>query len=226
MKRPLGLTLIEVTIALAIAAVLFAAAVMGVGALTGTKAKAAAGELGGVIRAMYDTAALSGKTCRLVFEMPAGKDDGQPAKYWAECASGNITSRKDRDAELRELSRPDERDERKSERRERGIGEGPSLQELLAAEKDRVDQVARFAQFTSPEIEQRELPPAVSLGVWTKHQRRVAESGTAFLYFFPQGFTEKAQIYVRQGSNVWTITVQPLTGKVAVVADELEVPRS
>jgi general secretion pathway protein H len=33
-------------------------------------------------------------------------------------------------------------------------------------------------------------------------------------------------VYVRQGDNVWTLTVSPLTGKVNIVAEELEVPRS
>ena len=68
MKR--GFTLIEMVVALAIVAVLFAAVVIGVGALTGAKAKESATELSGVIRSMYDTANLTGKTCRLVFELP------------------------------------------------------------------------------------------------------------------------------------------------------------
>jgi general secretion pathway protein H len=66
----------------------------------------------------------------------------------------------------------------------------------------------------------------VKLSVWTRHQREVARSGTAYLYFFPQGFTERAQLYVRQGDNVWTLSVSPLTGKTSVVGEALEVPRS
>ena len=67
--RERGMTLIEVSISLGIAAVLFAAVTVSIGAVTGTKAKASASELAGVIRSLYDTAALSGKTCRLVFDM-------------------------------------------------------------------------------------------------------------------------------------------------------------
>ena len=64
------------------------------------------------------------------------------------------------------------------------------------------------------------------MSVWTRHQKTAVEQGVAYLYFFPQGYTEKAHVYVRQGDNVWTLTVSPLTGKVSVVAEELEVPRS
>ncbi|MHB8875176.1 MAG: pilus assembly FimT family protein [Myxococcaceae bacterium] len=226
-----GFTLIELSIALAIVAVMFAGAVMSIGALTGTKAKASAAELGGTIRSLYDTASLSGKTCRLVFEMPEPRDDESPTKYWAECASGSITARKDRDDELKDAAH-DAEDEKRGKKKDddrfrsfSGSGE-PTLQDLLAVEKERVDGAAKFAQFTSPEIEPHELPSSVKISVWTRHQREMAKSGTAYLYFFPQGYTEKAYIWVRQGSNAWTLTVAPLTGKTAVVPDELEVPRS
>jgi general secretion pathway protein H len=227
--RRRGFTLIELAIALAIAAVLFAAVAISLGAITGTKAKASAGELGGVIRSLYDTAALSGKTCRLVFQLPGPKEDDEPTRYWAECASGSLTTSKNRDDELKDANMERGRDEKGPKREDRRFesyekNRDPNLQELLAVEKDRVDGVAKFQQYTSPEIESRELPSSVNVSVWTKHQREAVKSGTAYLYFFPQGFTEKAYIYVRQGSNVWTITVAPLTGKTSVVSEELEVP--
>ena len=43
-------------------ALMFSAAAMGVGALTGSRARQAAGELSGTIRSLYDTANLTGKT--------------------------------------------------------------------------------------------------------------------------------------------------------------------
>lgn len=227
-----GFTLIELSVALAIAAVMFGMAVVSIGALTGSKARAAAGELGGVIRSLYDTAALSGRTCRLVFELPAEKDDDSPATYRAECAAGALATTKDRDEELREVQRAEEEKAREGDKapptdtRFRSPLEGPSLQELVGAEKDRVEGTARFSGFTDAEFETRKLPSSVKLSVWTQHQRSPVRSGTAFLYFFPQGFTEKAHLYVSQGDNVWTITVAPLTGKTSVVSEELEVPRS
>ncbi len=72
----------------------------------------------------------------------------------------------------------------------------------------------------------QKLPSNVRIGVWTRNQREEVTSGTAYLYFFPQGFTERAMVFVRQGNNAWTITVSPLTGKTQIVADALEVPRS
>jgi len=225
------LTLIELSIALAIVAVLFSAVVITAGALTGTKAKSSAAELAGVIRSLYDSAGLRGKTCRLVFQLPTAKQEG-PVRYWAECAAGNVTTSRARDELLQQdrqklaelASRP--QSSPPTARPTSSSTYQPNLQDLMAQERDRVEAAARFSIYTAPEITARQLPSAVKLSVWTKHQREAVSSGIAYLYFFPQGFTEKAMIFVGQGSNVWTISVQPLTGKAIIVGEQLEVPRS
>jgi general secretion pathway protein H len=226
-----GLTLIEVCISLAIASVLFAAVTISIGAITGAKAKASAAELAGVIRSLYDTAALSGKTCRLVFELADPKAEEASSSYRAECAAGNVTTSRDREELLREESKEREdakrntgRDTRKNF--SRGANGEPGLDELMAQEEGRVENAARFSAFTAEEVKPRSLPGGVTVSVWTRHQHDAVEKGVAYLYFFPQGYTEKAQLYVRQGDNVWTLTIAPLTGKVEIVGEALEVPRS
>jgi general secretion pathway protein H len=219
MKTPRGLTLIEIMVAMAIAAAMFAAVTMTVGALTGSKAKAAAGELAGIIRSLYDTSLLSARTCRLVFDMPGENDEDGVTKYWAECAEGAATTSSNRDEALEEGTR-NARDRKPGEEQET-----ESLVDAQAQERSRVEKAAQFSAFTSPEVEARDLD-GVRIEVWTKHQREPATKGLGYLYFFPQGFTERAQIYVHQGGNVWTIVVSPLTGKTRVVPEELEVPRS
>jgi general secretion pathway protein H len=230
--RERGLTLIEVSIAIGIAAVLFAAVTISLGAITGSKAKASAAELAGTIRSVYDTAALSGKTCRIVFDLADPKDEEGVSRYRAECAAGNVTTSRDREDMLREESRARE-DEKRGQKRSdprrnftRGSDDMPGLDELLAQEESRVENAARFSEYTAEEVRPRELPSGVTVSVWTRHQREPAEKGVAYLYFFPQGFTEKAHVYVRQGDNVWTLAVSPLTGKVEIAGEALEVPKS
>lgn len=226
------MTLIEIAIALLIAALLFSAVTVSIGAITGAKARSSAGELAGIMRSLYDTAALTGKTCRLVFELPERSQDAEGrVRIHAECAAGGVTTSRDRDAALREeAGRP--RDGKGAPRRDERVfvggdqGSAPSLEQLLTAEQHRVEEAASFQGFTSEAVEPRELPADVRVGVWTRQQRQYVESGVAYLYFFPQGFTEKAQVRLSQGDNAWTIKVQPLTGKVTVVPEALEVPRS
>jgi general secretion pathway protein H len=233
MRRASGFTLLELIIVIALMGLMMGGAVMAIGAVTGSKAKASATELAGTIRLLYDSAALTGKTCRLVFELPGPKDDDTPVKYHAECAKFGLTARADREAELKEL-KDGERDREEKKRRAaedtrfRSLSSdgAPTVQELMAREKQRVEDDAKFDAFTSEEITEHTLPDAVRITVWTRHQREPVKSGTAYMYFFPQGFTERAQLGVKQGNNTWTLVVQPLTGKVSVVAEELEVPRS
>ncbi|MGZ3446809.1 MAG: prepilin-type N-terminal cleavage/methylation domain-containing protein [Myxococcaceae bacterium] len=231
-RRPArGFTLIELMVALAVAAALFSAVVMGLGALTGAQARKAMGELGAASRSLYDTAALSGNTCRLVFLLP--KDDSAEFTYRAECAKGPVTTSMDRDQEIRDATKAAVEAYRK-----RGRGNpasappstgprssGSTLLDVLDSEKARVEKAAAFSAFTTPEIQPRKMG-GVRVSVWTSHQKAKIDSGLAYLYFFPQGYTERAQVTVRQGKNVWTLLVSPLTGRTSIVDGEPEVPKS
>lgn len=229
-RAPRGLTLIELTVALGIIVVLFAAVVFGVGALTGAKAKEAATELAGTIRALYDDAALSGRTCRLVFELPQERDQEGAVTWRAECAKSGVTAGARRDDELRAANgagrRRNELDEDDERLRPLTDDRQPTVQELQAREQKRVEEAAKFSSFSSDEVVERQLPSNVTVEVWTQKQRQPVKHGTAYLYFFPQGYTERAQVWVRQGSNTWTVTVSPLTGKTVIHNGELEVPRT
>lgn len=228
---PRGLTLIELTVTIAIVVMLFSATVLGIGALTGSKAKETSTQLAGTIRSLSDSAALSGRTCRLVFELPEVRDEDGAVTWRAECAKGAVTASAKRDDELRELNSRDRRQtkgEREEEARFRRLDhdEAPSVEELQAREKARVESVAKFSEFSSEDVVTHTLPSNVRLEVWTQKQRAAVKTGTAFLYFFPQGFTEKAQVWIRQGTNTWTLTVASLTGKTVIHNEDLEVPRS
>jgi len=250
-RRPhRGFTLVELMIALAVAATLFAALILGLGALTGARARQAMGELGAAARSLYDTAALTGNTCRLVLLLP--RDDSSEFSYRAECASGPVTTSMDRDQEIRDATKAAVEAYRKGSRassrsavpapdpRAAGSGygsyggygssgssgsSGSTLLDLLDAEKARVEKAAAYSAFSTPEIQPRKMT-GVRVSVWTSHQKAKIENGLAYLYFFPQGYTERAQVTVRQGKNVWTLLVSPLTGRTSIVDGEPEVPKS
>lgn len=235
-----GFTIIELMVAMAVAALLFAALIFGLGALTGARARQAMGELGGAARSLYDTAALSGNTCRLVLLLP--RDDSAEFAYRAECANGPVTSSMDRDQEIRDATKAAVEAYKKGNRGSRsapdprtatssagGYGSygasGSTLLDVLDSEKARVEKAAAFSAFSTPEIQPRKMT-GVRVSVWTSHQRAKIDAGLAYLYFFPQGYTERAQVTVRQGKNVWTLLVSPITGKTSIVDGEPEIPKS
>ena len=240
-------------VGLAVAGLLLSALVLGLGALTGARARTAMGELGAAARSLYDTAALTGNTCRLVLLLP--RDDSAEFSYRAECAKGPVTSAMDRDQEIRDATKAAVEAYRKNSRggaratepapdpRSAASGSGSygpygsygsygsagsagsSLLDVLDAEKARVEKAASFSAFTTEEIKPRKMS-GVRVSVWTSHQRAKIDTGLAYLYFFPQGYTERAQVTVRQGRNVWTLLVSPFTGKTSIVDGEPEIPKS
>jgi general secretion pathway protein H len=67
------------------------------------------------------------------------------------------------------------------------------------------------------------------LSVRTEHDPEPITEGEAFLYFFPMGRTQLCHIQLsdEDGEDQYTIEVQPLTGKVTVVPElvELKLPK-
>jgi general secretion pathway protein H len=219
--RQRGFTLFELGVALIIVGVLFSAAVVIVGAVTGSRARAALGELGGVMRSLYDTASLTGHTCRLVMDLgPEGKDS--PFEYRAECAKTAVTRMAA--SEVDEHAPPGQPKEAEKSLPFPSATDAPSMEDLTAREKNRVEVAAKYAAFTSPEIKPRKMS-GVKVSVWTPHEHEPRTHGLAYVYFFPQGYAERAQVSFKQGNNAWTLKLAPLTGKTSVVPGVLEAPK-
>lgn len=207
-----GLTLIEITIALLIVALLLFVAIPSIEAIAGVRAREEAGRISGAVRFMYGHSALIGKVCRMVFDI-------DERMWWAECTQDRFTVAVDKETS-RGGKRVEEEKPRWSASRADPLDEGQAL-------RQQVEKEAEFADFKSEEIAQRKLPEGADLEVWVAHQSERYTSGKAYLYFFPQGHTERAQIYVKNGEDdAYTLVVSPLNGRVKVVGEELDDPRN
>jgi general secretion pathway protein H len=193
-----GFTLIELLVVVGVIALLAGLAAPALGTLTGANARSAAGRLAGAMRYMFDTAALRRQTCRIALD-PATRS------WWAECAPGAATI--DRDARAREdaedLARrfPDEKDE--------------EARRILAR--------TTFGAFTDRLVAKSELPGRAGFGPMSVEGFTSGEDKTAYVYFFPGGRAQRAFIPVVDGSNVFTIVVEPFTGRARVVPGKVEV---
>lgn len=211
-----GLTLIEISIALLIVALLLLVAVPSIEAVAGVRAREEAGRLSGAIRYLYGQSALTGKTCRLRFDL-----DEQ--SYSAQCTEQRFTvsgtPEKSRDGR-----KIDEEEDRSISRTTYSVQD-----ELLGSSqalREKVEKAADFSDFTDEEIQPRKMPEGANLAVWTARQTERYTSGEAFIYFFPQGHTERAQVYVSDdaGDDVYTLIVSPLSGKVRVEFGDIAEP--
>ncbi|MDF1562210.1 MAG: prepilin-type N-terminal cleavage/methylation domain-containing protein [Deltaproteobacteria bacterium] len=211
---PRGLTLIELLVGLLIVAGLFALVVPAMESVLGVRVKEEAGRLAGAIRMIYDEAAMRGQTCRLVFVMPESVEHN--GSYRIECTlDAARISPEIQDVDEGALVQEDE---------------DPFADDSYVREEEelerRVKARAAWQAFAGRELQDRTLPPGVRLaGFWTPQLRDVVTVGEAYLYFLPLGETQAAYIWIQDSrENFYTLTVQPLTGRVKVFAENLEVP--
>ena len=211
-RRPAsrGMTLIEISIALVIVALMVFVAVPSIEAYAGVRAREEAGRIAGAVRYLYDKSALSGHVCRIVFDM-------DERSWYPECTEGRFTVERDK-----ERSRDGRRIEDPKADKPRRYDPRDEVDQL----RQKVEKKAEFAEFKDEELHRRTLPDGANVAVWTGHQRERYTKGKAFLYFFPQGNTERAQIYVTSDhGDAYTLVVSPLNGRVQVENQEVAVPR-
>jgi general secretion pathway protein H len=198
------MTLIEVSVTLAVAALMLALAVPALSAVTRAQLRQKSGQLAGAIRSLYGGTAIAGHTCRLVLDLDANA-------YWSECAKANVRLAREGE-QSRHGARVSTADE--------------SLQTratMSDEDRERLELARKSAFSPSRDIPRTELGGSVKFtDVWVQHQNERYTTGKSFLYFWSSGLTEEASIHVAQGDDVFSLLVSPLTGRVRVVSDRVD----
>ena len=194
-RTPRGFTLIELLIVVSVIALLAGLAAPAVGTITGANAREAAGRVAGAMRYMFDTAALRHTTCRLALDL----DD---RSWWPECTPTAVAVGRTEDESDAELERrfPGEKAE--------------EVRKLLAKTK--------FGSFSDRLVDKRKLPGNAKFGPVHVEGRRDAASGIVYVHFFPGGQAQRAYVPLVDGNNVYTVVVEPFTGRARVAIGKVE----
>jgi general secretion pathway protein H len=206
-------------IVLVIVGLAMGAAVVSFRAADRTTAKANAGRLGAAIRYLYDRAITTGGYYRIVLDLSTNK-------YWAEKSDERFYLVRDREESPGRGRAPDE------EAKERKLKEEEERAKLqitgLAAQiqPPPMPRRARFQAFQDATLPKVDLKGARLRDVYTRRQREPYTEGKAYLYFFPDGHTERAVIHIEDtGGDVYTLNVRALTGRVEVKSGDLPAGR-
>jgi prepilin-type N-terminal cleavage/methylation domain-containing protein len=233
-----GFTLIELVIAVGIAALATAAVISSINNITSASLHTSALRIAGAIKLNYDRAIMQHRTQRLAMDIDKGV-------IWVEYTESPFALSRERDLGKAGLTKEELADQAQlgaagaagSAHGRSPSGPGPGGSGLAAGltgdkQKDAfILEAGRAASFTADaDIDLGKpapLPKSIHFGkVWTGHQEEPFTSGIAFLHFFPTGFTEPAIIeLVDESEEIVSIKVEPLTGRVRTYDHRVEPPK-
>ncbi len=220
-RRHSGFSLVEILVGIAIMALVMGGAVYGFRAVTKSELRGSASKLAGAIRYCFDRAITTGSYYRLVLDL-----DGN--KYWAERSEERMYLNREKERGEgkgkgvdweKEQARIEE--EEKSEA-ERYAGSNQLAKTLEPAPKPKR---AKFQTFKDESAKQVQLKRAKLADVYTPRQSEPYTAGRAYLYFFPDGHTERAVVHLQDGDSWYSLVVHSLTGRVEVKSGKFEIPR-
>jgi len=231
-----GITLIEILVVLAIMGLMAYALVMGFGAGRQAEVTRATNQVAATIRFAFDRSRVTGMHMRMVINIDDGTfslQEAEEAVYMAATDLDGQLFKLDPD----DLADKEDRDKRAAEAYFATVQAAvfdTGDDALAPADPYGVvpDSVPRqrpplFESFTGENTLSGigapiKLPESVKiLSVRTEHDFEPLTSGEAHLYFFPQGRTQMAHIQIEdeQDDQKYTVIVQPMTGKVTIEAD-------
>jgi general secretion pathway protein H len=223
--RARGFSLIEIMVVLAIVGLMVSASVYGFRAIARSDLRSSASKLAGAVRYCFDRSITTGQYYRIVLDLDSNK-------YWAERADDRMFLGRDkeespgkgrafdRDAYERQLD-----EEEKKEKEAWGTANGANSAIAATLEPPPKPRRARFQAFKDAALPTVALKKTRFFDVYTPRQREPYTSGRAYLYFFPDGHTERAVLRLQDGDAWYSLVVHGLTGRVEVISSRVEIPR-
>lgn len=223
-----GFTLLEVVITLLIISLAAAVVVVNFGA-SSESLRSSAARLAGTIRASYDAASLTGQIHRLVFDFDSSVVKVEATDQLLSLAGGGNPLARG----ARNLGAPSGLESMfsmmmKSTLADDGAGEDvepepPSALQALAGLAEPSGSVGE-ATFGATENDLKLEQGVHLLDVWVQGMEEPASEGRAYMYFFPQGYTQAAYIHLEdEDGTVFTVKVRGLTGSAELVNEYIEV---
>jgi len=227
-------------VVVAIMGLLMGAATYGLRAVTKSRLRGSAGRLASAIRYCFDRSMATGQYYRLVIDLSA--DGG--ARYWPERSSVRAYVQRDKErspgrgkafdvqAEEKRLEALDKEKELDAQRRtpqQSNIPGGLTIEPPPRPKRARFqtfdDAITQLGGSESKGQAAIISMKGVAAELYTPRQTEPYTSGRAYLYFFPDGHTERALIRLRDGDDWYSLVVSPLTGRVEVATGKLDLPR-
>jgi prepilin-type N-terminal cleavage/methylation domain-containing protein len=222
-RREGGFTLLEMMIVLALVALMMTVAVQGVRSFANSDLRSSSTKLSGAIRYLFDRASTTGKIHRLVI-------DFQQRRYWAEVSEDRfyIGPQRETDDTRQQAAEEQAREDEEKQRQDEQQANDPQAVDITRYQpKEFRPKRAQFSAFKEVAVKPVELPKTVKVaGLFTPRLAQPQATGRGYIYFFPLGLSEAAQVFLSDinQQKFYTLVVHPLTGRVVVYNRYVEPP--
>lgn len=226
----LGFTLFEILVVIAIVAIISGLVVGSISNSSERNIKSTASKLASTIRFLYNKSAMEGVYGRLVFDLTE-------RTYWVEATSDPFVMSREEDLEkaqqkkaqeekkkaaTKKTTKKDADAEKKDAQAKEGEKKGEGDKEA-SENPDEIQRIkpkeAKFGQVSTVLLKSTKLPDSVFIkDLQVEHRRTPVDSGQESIYFFPNGYVEKAIInLVDEKDEInYSLQVNPLTGNVKI----------
>jgi len=202
-------------------ALIMGSAIYGVRSLARSDLRGTSSKLAGAIRYCFDRSVTTGSYFRIVLDL-----DGN--KYWAERSDNRmylVRGKEESPGKGRAFDQ-EAADKKKEELDEKEKEEQASRNQLAKSlEPPPKPRRAKFQTFKDATLPIVTMKSTKLFDIYTARQREPYTMGKAYLYFFPDGHTERAVIRLNDGDEFYSLIIHPLTGKVEVKPGKYEIPR-
>ena len=229
MKRARGMTLLEILVVLAILGLVTAILVVGLGRAAKLDLRAETGKLAAALRQGFDRAAATGAHHRVVLDL-------DQETFALERCEGKIRLHRTEDEakadEQARVAADVTRLKAELEASAQASVNGLSGGATTGGEPPAPDAAATVGEagcvpVTGPQGKPQQLPRSKKIElrrVFVSHLEKPADAGKVTINFFPLGRAEKAVVELGQKDELFSIVVQPLTGRVQIQPGEWKHP--
>lgn len=210
-----GFTLIEIVVAITIAAMLMGVAVGQMDRMLDWEMKKASNKLASTIRYLYNKAAMEKLYIRLVLDL-------EEQAYWVEATADPFVVAREGGSSKESAAKQKKKEE---EKKEGGEAEGNETEKAAKSgegeegPKKLKPPEPTFGKVDSFLLRPTKLPDTVFFkDLQVEHRQGPVEGGKESIYFFPNGYVERAIVNLRDEEDQlhYSLTTRPLSGQVDI----------
>lgn len=203
-KNKDGFTIIELSVTIAIVAIILGVVLMGVSNIHKTDLSTSASKIQSAIIYLYNLSAINNRNYRLVLDIDNNSFWGEMLQGETPCERYLLPSEEEKKWSLKKIIKKPQEEKQNEEENEEGKGSFSVIKDNLLTKK--------------------ELPAKVKFSaIMTTHYKEPVKEGVAEVNFFPDGYVEKAYVYLAYEDEIYTVETLPLMGTAKVHPEEIDI---